>query len=343
MQKYCVHTDRKRWSFTLVMAAAGVALSPWQLRAQTQTPSKERKEVQSGTVPPKTLDRRTIQVGAYTLKLLDTNQNISIRRISGTGAPASPRTNLNFSLEVTADNKENLLLLKGVENLHGQDDNGRAVGGPEGLSSGSFIPQSPDEMVRRQTLYLHTEDGAKALKSLEGTLMLETGIARTVTFTGGDMHPDVSKQIGRATMTIDFFKLHKDGIFQLYAVWEAPHFNPPVNPLDRLRPIPWSHDSVTVELIGADGVSYKPHSSGASTSGNGTQPVPPGVDDGAPSISMVTSYLHYGFHVPEGFRAKSIVCHFVEQQGDNRSVPFKFTDIPIPIAEKVGEKVVEKR
>jgi hypothetical protein len=341
MQKFRLHTDGKRWVSAMVIVVGGVALSPWQLKAQTQAPAQEGKPAQSGTVASKTLDKRTIQVGAYTLKLLDANSNFSIRTIPGTGGPASSHTNLNFSLEITADNKESLLLLKGVENLHGQDDSGRAVRGPEGLSYAQFMPHLQDEMVRRQTLSLQTEDGAKSLKTLEGNLMLETGIARTVTFSGEELHPDVSKQIGRATMSIDFFKLHKDGEFRLYAVWEAPHFNPPVTPLDRIRPMPWNHDSVTVEVIGADGVTYKPHSSGSSSSGYGTKPLPPGVDDGAPSISMVTSYLDYGFHVPEGFRVKSIVCHFVEQQGDNRNVPFKFTDIPI--AEKVVEKVVEKR
>jgi hypothetical protein len=337
MPIFRLHSDWKRFRPIMVMAASGVILLAWQPKAQTQTPAQERKAARTETVPQKTPDKRTIRLGGYQLKLVDVNKDQYVQTASGSGFAKPFRSNLTFSLEITADNHEDLQLLKGVENLHGLDDRGRAVRGPEGVSYAPYISPLKEEGVRRETLALQTEDGAKSLKTLEGILRLETGIARTVTFSGEELHPDVSRQVGRVTMTIDFFKLHKDGEFRLYAVCETPRFNPPVNPLDRTRPSPFNHDRIILELIGADGVTYKAGSSGSSSSGKQPQPVPGGVDDGAPSISMITTYLDYGFRgLPEGFRLKSIVCHFVEQQGDIRSLPFKFTDIPI------ADKLVSK-
>ncbi|MCW3097164.1 MAG: hypothetical protein JWL77_2782 [Chthonomonadaceae bacterium] len=332
MQTFRLYRDWNRWVSTLVVVAGGTALLPWQLKAQTQAPTQAPKEAQSGSFAQKTIDNRTIQLGEYSLKLVDAGKQqggFVSAPLQGTANPFRP--NLTFSLDITAGSKDNLMLLQGVENLHGLDDKGRVVRGADRPSfSGQPFGRAQDEGLRRETLSLQTEDGAKSLKTLEGNLLMEIGAARTFTFSAEELRPNTSKKMGQVTVTIDFAK-EEPGDTWMYVTYLSPHFNPPRNAVDPRRPMFYSGMRMKVEVVGTDGVTYRPNSQGEMGGGSPQRVLPGGIDDGAPSISITKSHLSLGFHsIPEGVHLKSVVFRIAEQQGDVVSVPFKFTNVPLP-------------
>lgn len=329
MQRLRHDADWIRWTSALMPAMVGLALAPCgaqaQAKATAQTPDRKPipKEEASKTAP----DKRTLQVGGYTLKLVDPDRPSGFQ-VGGQFGNQPFQSNVSFFLDISAANPDDVLLVDGVENLHGVDEQDRPVRGPAG---NFFRPMAPrTDGVKRETIPLETKGGANSLKTLEGNLLLETGAVRTFTFTGDDLHFDASKKANEVAVTLDFFKQYSDNEVRIYLTCLYPRFNSPVDQQVPRRPMIWNQ-RVTVDLVGTDGVVYKNGSRGESSHEDRPRGLPVGGNNGVPLVSRVISHIDMSFQqLPEGVRIKSIVCRVIEQAGDTRSVPFKFMDVALP-------------
>lgn len=315
------------WTPALALAVGGIALLPCRTQAQAQ--AKENKPAQKEEPPKTAPDKRTLQLSGYTLKLVDNDRNAGFQGGGQFGGKVF-RPNVTFYLDISAEKPDAMLLLRGVENLHGTDDKGRIVRGPEGAFGPSMMPRFGVDGVNRQTLSLQTEEGAASLKTLEGNLVLETGSVQTITFIGEDLHPDAEKKVNQITVTLDFFKQYKDNEVRIYLTCLYPHFNQPADPLAPRRPTFWNNQRVTVDVIGTDGVTYKNESRSESSRPERSQGLVIGGPNNLPLVTMMVSHINLGYQqIPDGVHVKSIICHVIDQQADARSIPFKFTDIPL--------------
>lgn len=353
MQTFRNHASWRRWMPTVVALVGGVTLLPWQLEAQNNTVSRKPGN-------GKQAEKGTVKTGDYTLKLVDVNTKQSFRSDSSGGDEGSGfsahntsgfssggssgassasfgpdgkrmefRSNLTLGLDIAGRNRDDLLLITGVEKLHGQDDQGREVLGPETPTIAlPALPSQESAGVRREMLNLHTEEGAKSLKILEGSLKVANATVRTVTFDAPEVKPGASKKVGKITVTIETVRDTGNG-YELTVACEAPQYDRPRSAREMMTLMMQGNRGIEAEIIGTNGVAYKSSASGSGSGMGGIFP-PLGGLDANPAPEMTTSHQSLAFgQLPEGAQPKSLVFRVAEQQGTSRSLPFKFTDVPL--------------
>lgn len=365
MQTFRLNTGWKRWAPMMVAAVGGVALLPWRLEAQ------------SGASRQKPADAKAIQAGGYSLRIVPVanvgggggnffssgGSNGSSFSFGGggsvsgsssggggsTGGPGSAsvtssnsfRSNQTLGLDITGRNKEDLLLINGVENLRGVDDQGRTVRGPEMPSMSMFSPILRPADGKREILFLQTEEGAKALKTLEGDLIVANGVIRTVTFAASEVRPGASKRVGQVTVTIDSVRETDNG-YELSVSCESPRTEQARDIREQMKMMTQGFRSAEAELVGTNGVAYPPNTmgggagggngfvSGFSSSGGGNFSTSRTFGDDTAGTSASKSSFNMSFQqLPDGVRPRSLVVRVIERHGANKRVPFKFNDVSL--------------
>jgi len=330
MQTVRTNAAWKRWIQVLVALVGGVALLPWQLKAQTdqkaQADAKPQPPVQSSEPERKDGNYRIITVGPYTLRIVDEaiiTPNPAYRsKMSDLFRGKKFESNQNCQLEVDG-NPEAMLLLKGVMNISSQDDRGRALEAPD--DSYLFAPIHPGNPLTLM-LAFEMEKGAKSLKSVQGELVVANAIVRTLSFSADELHSGASKRLGQVNVTLDDVH-HVKARYFVHATITSLRVVPGAAshmPLRRTNP------DMKLEMVGTNGQTYKTVVGSTFSRVDNSISQTVGVGPDLVSANPLTTTVDFSFGTEEGImHPQSLIFHMVDPQGAPFHVPFKFTDIPL--------------
>jgi len=297
------------------------------------------------------------RAGKYTLRIV---KNGSAGQISGStfssssfssssssngGEPNRIQTSSNFTsncsltVEIESSNPDELKLITGIENIRGTDDQGRVVRGPETGSMSFPFPSKAG--VRKEMLALQVPEGAISLKSLEGDLVISTGSVRILNFDVSDIKSGATKSVGGIKVTLEQVK-ETDAGYELTVACEMPAGEMPRDVMDRVKQMMKSQQGLSVEMSDANGQTFGPttmtsgggssdgfsSSSGFSSNGGSFSFSNGSRDLGSKGGSKVVRQ-NLTFSKPSDGQVKSLVIKAIENKGESKSIPFKFTDIKL--------------
>lgn len=271
-------------------------------------------------------EKRTLQIEGYTLEVVDCYQSgfYSGMRSSNRWVGffrkmfhlgERRKVGVSLRMDIAGHTREDLLLVEGVKNLHGQDDQGKTVRIQDmPVRIMEVLPPIQKDNPAQEMVTFMEEERAQSFQTLEGDLLAYNGVVHQIEFVGEEIKTGNSKQIGKVSVKLDAVS-ETGRLYTVSASCETPYFTPVYFTTTNSMWGGFSERCLVSQLVVGDNSIYYPGSRQSAIFYN-------------PDLHTSETRQTVAFVKPVAGRRR-LVFRVLEQTGPTRTIPFKFNDISI--------------